>query len=258
MTAPGDGTGPRVDVVVPARNEADLLLRCLEALATAERVLHRERPSVALGIVLVVDDGGEGHGDGTLAIATAAAREQRSLVVLEARLGAVGPARALGVRTALDLAPILPAAERWIANTDADSQVDPRWLVQQADALASGADVLVGAVVPDPDDLAPDVLDRWRRAHPAGATLGHVHGANLGIRADAYLALGGFAAVPEHEDVLLVERARDTGLVVEETEELPVTTSGRFVGRTPGGYAEHLRATYAEGPVAPVEPSRIA
>jgi hypothetical protein len=120
------------------------------------------------------------------------------------------------------------------------------WLVQQADALADGAHLLVGAVVPDPDDLDPVVLARWRASHPPGATLGHVHGANLGVRADAYRALGGFDPVPEHEDVRLVARARDRGLRVDATTSLPVVTSGRFAGRTPGGYADHLRRTYGD------------
>ena len=120
------------------------------------------------------------------------------------------------------------------------------WLVQQLDALVTGAHVLVGAVVPDPDDLDAVVLARWQATHPPGATLGHVHGANLGIRADAYRALGGFDPVPEHEDVRLVARARALGLRVDATTSLPVVTSGRFAGRTPGGYAEHLRRTYGD------------
>ncbi|MGN6408866.1 MAG: glycosyltransferase, partial [Curtobacterium sp.] len=120
------------------------------------------------------------------------------------------------------------------------------WLVQQVEAHADGAHVLVGAVVPDPADLDPVVLARWTLAHPPGSTLGHVHGANLGVRGDVCLAVGGFDPVPEHEDVRLVERARVLGFDVRATTDLPVVTSGRFEGRTPGGYAEHLRQTYGD------------
>ncbi|MBK0296768.1 hypothetical protein IAE22_33135, partial [Bacillus sp. S34] len=49
-----------------------------------------------------------------------------------------------------------------------------------------------------------------------------------------------------HEDVRLVERARALGFDVRATTELPVVPSGRFDGRTPGGYAEHLRRTYGD------------
>ena len=63
-----------------------------------------------------------------------------------------------------------------------------------------------------------------------------------GVRGDSYLAAGGFAALAEHEDVLLVESLRTDPSVREvDTDECWVLTSGRFVGRSPGGYARHLR-----------------
>ncbi|MFZ7087041.1 glycosyltransferase [Curtobacterium sp. RRHDQ10] len=234
----------RIDVVVPARDEEDHVSACLVALGVAVAHLRDRRPDVAVGVTLVLDD----CADRTGALAAAAAARDPALTVLEARLGAVGPARLLGVRAALDVAGP-PVRNRWIANTDADSRVDPRWLLQQLDALERDAAVLVGAVVPDPEDLAPEVLARWLLTHPPGATLGHVHGANLGIRADVHERLGGFEPIAEHEDVRLVAAARAAGFRVEATEEFPVVTSGRFAGRTPGGYAEHLRAVYGDAAI---------
>jgi hypothetical protein len=69
-----------------------------------------------------------------------------------------------------------------------------------------------------------------------------VHGASLGIRADLYLAAGGFETVTEHEDVSLVDRCRRLGGVVVASDDAEVLTSGRTIGRTPGGYAAYLRA----------------
>jgi hypothetical protein len=43
-----------------------------------------------------------------------------------------------------------------------------------------------------------------------------------------------------------VARARALGFQVDATVDLPVVTSGRFAGRTPGGYAEHLRQRYGD------------
>jgi glycosyltransferase involved in cell wall biosynthesis len=235
----------RVDVVVPAHDEEDGIARCLLALADAVRALARAHPDVEAAVTIVLD----GCTDRTAAVlraATAADPLWRSVpldVVETERLG-VGRARAVGTSRALAIGPE-PSA-RWLAHTDADSRVDRGWLVQQVDAHDAGAHVLVGAVVPDPDDLDPVVLDRWERAHPPGSTLGHVHGANLGVRGDVSLALGGFDPVPEHEDVRLVERGRALGFDVRATTDLPVVTSGRFDGRTPGGYAEHLRRTYGD------------
>ncbi|MGU3409940.1 glycosyltransferase [Microbacterium sp. M1A1_1b] len=225
----------RIDVVVPAHDEQDRIGACLAALEVAVGRLHGERPGVEVGVTVVLD----GCSDDTAGLVA-----RHRVQVLETPHVGVGRARSLGTAQALASAPGGLHAV-WLAHTDADSRVDPGWLVQQADALSDGLHLLVGAVVPDPDDLTADVLDRWRLAHPPGAALGHVHGANLGIRADAYVAVGGFDPVREHEDVRLVERARALGLQVRATTELPVVTSGRFDGRTPGGYAEHLRRTYA-------------
>jgi len=235
----------RIDVVVPAHDEEDGIARCVDALAAAVRRLHEERPGVAVQVTIVLD----GCTDDTAARLTDATAAEPlwaavRLDVLTTRHLGVGRARATGTASALATGP--DPATRWLAHTDADSRVDEVWLVQQADAAAAGADVLVGAVVPDPDDLDPLVLARWARAHPPGATLGHVHGANLGVRGDVSLAVGGFEPVPEHEDVRLVGRARALGFDVRATTDAPVVTSGRFTGRTPGGYAEHLRRTYGD------------
>jgi hypothetical protein len=78
-----------------------------------------------------------------------------------------------------------------------------------------------------------------------GRPNGHVHGANLGVRADAYLRAGGFATLPEHEDVDLVARLRaDPRVDVRPSDAADVLTSGRTTGRTPGGYAGYLRASF--------------
>jgi GT2 family glycosyltransferase len=250
----------RIDVVVPAHDEQDRIVACLEALGTAVTTLHRERPGTRAHVTVVLD----GCTDDTAALVSSASRGGSAvwLDTLETDHVGVGRARSLGSAHALARPHSLAAQRsgateedahtdvdldrRWLAHTDADSRVAAGWLVQHRDALAAGAHVLVGAVVPDPDDLDAVVLARWRATHPPGAALGHVHGANLGIRADAYRAVGGFDPVPEHEDVRMVARARALGLRVDATTSLPVVTSGRFDGRTPGGYAEHLRRTYGD------------
>ncbi len=240
----------RLDVVVPAHDEQDRILACLEALATAVTTLRHQHPEASVHVTVVMD----GCTDDTAGLVASFAAGSSWLETLVTDHVGVGRARSLGAAHAL-ARPLPPARplpsdgdddldRRWLAHTDADSRVAAGWLVQQFDALVAGAHVLVGAVVPDPDDLDAVVLARWQATHPPGATLGHVHGANLGIRADAYRALGGFDPVTEHEDVRLVARARALGLRVDATTSLPVVTSGRFDGRTPGGYAEHLRRTY--------------
>ncbi|QZQ54470.1 glycosyltransferase [Curtobacterium sp. TC1] len=227
---------PRIDVVVPAHDEEDRIGACLGALSRAADRLGAERPEFDVAVTVVLD----GCTDGTAAVV-----ERYPVAALRTEHLGVGRARTVGTAHALRTHPAAPS-RRWLAHTDADSRVPDGWLVQQADAFTSGAHLLVGAVVPDPDDLDPVVLERWIAAHPPGAALGHVHGANLGVLAAAYLAVGGFDPVPEHEDVRLVGRAQALGLRVDATIDLPVVTSGRFAGRTPGGYAEHLRLQYGD------------
>jgi glycosyltransferase involved in cell wall biosynthesis len=239
------GTGARLHVVVPAHDEEARIAACLTALGRAVERVRASRPEVEVTVTVVLD----GCTDGTLDVVRAAG--QPWLHVLETARVGVGSARALGAAAALARTSRTDATaapgRQWLAHTDADSRVEPGWLEQQLAALDDGAHLLVGAVVPEPQDLDPAVLARWEAAHPPGATLGHVHGANLGVRADAYRTLGGFDPVPEHEDVRFVERARALGLRVDATTDLPVVTSGRFDGRTPGGYADHLRRTYGDG-----------
>ena len=65
----------------------------------------------------------------------------------------------------------------------------------------------------------------------------------------------GFAALAEHEDVLLVESLRtDPSLREVDTDECWVLTSGRFVGRSPGGYARQLRDRLQRSDEPPAEP----
>ncbi len=218
-----------VRVVVPARDEEELLPRCLAALGEAARRLRRDRPGVDVEVVVVLDrcrDGSE-----------RVARSVPGTRVLVANAGTVGRARALGAAVALRSCPE-PAARVWLATTDADSEVPPGWLVEHLDLADRGADLVVGTV--EPDDLGPDLLRRWHADHRLGPDHPHVHGANLGIRGDAYLAAGGFGPLPVDEDRELVDRVSGAGRVVVRTDRGRVRTSGRTAGRAPGGFATYL------------------
>ena len=203
-----------VAVVIPARDEADLIARCLTAIGDAR--------------VIVVADGCR---DDTAAIA-----RRHGAEVIEIDEASVGRARAIGCEAAL-----ADPGLQWIACTDADSVVPQNWLATQLQLAAAGVDAVVGTVSPDFADLTDAQCRAWCATHPAGRANGHVHGANLGIRAAAYRAVGGFAPVSEHEDNDLVARLAAAGFTVEATAAIDVMTSGRTFGRTPGCYARYLR-----------------
>jgi hypothetical protein len=73
-----------------------------------------------------------------------------------------------------------------------------------------------------------------------------VHGANLGLRANVYQQAGGFPPIPNHEDRHLIDRLRRTpGVIIEQTQQLIVTTSGRLESRCHHGFAATLTALHA-------------
>lgn len=219
----------RLGVVVPARDEARLLPRCLVALQDAATRLREERPGVSLTVLVVLDS----CTDDSLTVVS----HFCDVLVLPVRAGTVGAARQAGVRR-------LAATARpdWFAMSDADSAVPANWLVHQVDLAHAGAHLMLGTVVPDHAEISPARFGRWQERHTADDGHGHVYGANLGFSLDALEATGGFRRLAAHEDVDLAERVKATGLAWVASAATPVLTSARTVGRTPDGFATYLRA----------------
>ena len=91
-------------------------------------------------------------------------------------------------------------------------------------------------------EVARRYLHRYRSKGPGH---NHIHGANMGFRADAYWHVGGFRALATREDVELVERFEAAGLRIHRDASLSVATSDRRDGRAPAGFAHHLRGLSA-------------
>jgi glycosyltransferase involved in cell wall biosynthesis len=216
-------------VIVPARDESALIGRCLAALDAARLRALAARPALRVRTIVVADR--------CLDATAEIARGFEGVEVIEIDAATVGTARQAGADYAL-------SSERpgrsWLANTDADSEVPPGWILDQVSLASGGADVVVGTVRPRFVDLSPAEVREWAATHVAGRPNGHVHGANLGVRASAYLSVGGFQHLAEHEDVDLVGRLAGAGFRIAASDRGEVLTSGRRVGRTPGGYAAYL------------------
>ena len=212
----------RIGVVIPARDEAELIARCLDSVRAA-----CEASDVETTVIVVAD----ACRDATAAIAETV----DGVIVQRAEAANVGIARASGAQLAL------AHGCTWLAFTDADSVVPRQWITTHARAAEAGIDVLVGTVRPDFRELAGAQIEHWLATHHRGRPNGHVHGANLGMSARAYAAAGGFAPLIEHEDVDLVDRLRAQGAQLVPSDEAEVMTSARLIGRTVGGYAGHLR-----------------
>ena len=220
-------------VVVPAHDEAELLPACLAALRSAAGVA-----GVPVRLLVVAD----ACTDATAAVAAAAGAE-----VIPIRARNVGAARAAGLARLLRTEDTDPAA-MWLATTDADTVVPPGWLRRQLGYAGQGWDVVLGTVAVTDwaghPPHAPAVFEA-RYAFGAGPHP-HVHGANLGIRASAYLAAGGFRPLRTAEDHALLAAATEAGCQVLQAADITVETSARRQARAPRGFSHALRALAAE------------
>lgn len=213
-------------MVVPARNEEDLIGACLASLQHAA-----DQVSVPVTVTVVLDD---------CADATAV-RIPSWVRTVEVCHRSAGAARRSG---------FLVAPRRrgvWYATTDADSLVPPTWFEGMLTSAWAGHDVRAGTiVVTDWTDLDPRVRARHAADYRQTAGHRHIHGANLALSAAAYHGVGGFRDLAEHEDVDLVTRCQAAGWTVDWSATTPVSTSARANNRVPAGFGGHL-TRLAEG-----------
>ena len=231
-----------VAVVIPAHDEEELIGRCLASVTRALARAREREPDLRTTAVVVLDACADG---------TAEQARHWPVETLEIAARSVGTARRLGVAHALSLVDA-PPTDTWIAMTDADTVVPPEWVTHQLDLMDAGLDLILGTVRPDFADLSARHAAYWCATHHRGRPPGNVHGANLGVRADAYARAGGVPDLREHEDVALVRALRSLGGREIASDVHEVETSGRFRGRTPGGYAAFLRRVHACIDAAPV------
>lgn len=224
-----------VAVLIPARNEEVLLGRCLESVIRAINALP---VTIRATIVLVSDC----STDRTAEIGYRLIGEHG--IVLLTGSGTVGTARALAASYAIAQT-TEPRSNVWLANTDADCVVPSSWLSDQIAFAAAGIEAVAGIISVDNfDEHGPEVPARFHTSYTihADGTHPHIHGANLGVRADRYLEVGGWADLKTGEDHDLWGRLRRTGVRLLSSAQLQVVTSGRRVGRAPSGFTGALAA----------------
>jgi glycosyltransferase involved in cell wall biosynthesis len=226
----------RAVVVIPAHNEAGHLPSSVKAVLTAAACLP-----LPVTVIVVLD----GCDDGSAALAGQFGSDVR-FVAIDARN--VGAARAAGFSYARTLCEqvALDDPRIWYATTDADSVVDPDWLLRQTGA---DTDMVLGVVrITTWREFPAAAARRYLAAYRSKTRRdghGHVHGANMGFRADSYWRVGGFATLASGEDVDLVARFESAGLRIVRDAQLSVVTSRRQLGRAPDGFAAHLRSLRA-------------
>ncbi|MDP9902372.1 glycosyltransferase [Variovorax ginsengisoli] len=219
-----------IGIVIPAHNEEELIENCV---AHARACVHRQGLSgEPVEVVVVVDAC-------TDATAVLAAKAGALTLLVDARN--VGVARAAGAEF------MLARGARWLAFTDADTLVSPDWLTDQ---LALDADAVCGTV--EVSDWSPhaehaQLLSRhFAETYRDADDHRHVHGANLGISAVAYLRAGGFQPLACSEDVDLIASLERIGANIRWSARPRVCTSARRVARASGGFADALLHAIAQ------------
>ncbi|RTL67803.1 MAG: glycosyltransferase [Pseudonocardiaceae bacterium] len=230
-----------VAVVVPAHDEQALIGPCLDALAAAADVVP---DGCAVAVTVVLDR----CTDGTATVVRDTVRRRfrpgTVATVVTASARTVGELRTLGLDDALRRLGDVPADRVWLLSTDADTRVPPAWIRDHLRFADAGADAVAGVVDLDGlHELPADVQCRYTAIVDAGTTAhGHTHAyaANLGVRADAFVAAGGFPVVAAGEEHALLAVLRAAGRRIATPVDVRVRTSARTRGRAEGGLADLL------------------
>jgi glycosyltransferase involved in cell wall biosynthesis len=146
-----------VAVVIPARDEAALLPRCLASvLAAADHARHAADVLVVVLADRCVDE--------TAAVAAQALAGTWASVV-HTMAGNVGQARQLGCAAVRSICRSVPSDRLWIAMTDADTTVPTDWIVRQLAIAANGWDAVTGTIE----------IDDWSERSPTVARARGLH-----------------------------------------------------------------------------------
>jgi hypothetical protein len=258
-----------VGVVIPARDEEERIAACLasvrRALAAAPGViaavavvLDRCTDSTPARVAALLADWPEAAAltsadDGELPPSGRRSPTAWVLALPTAhRPGSgVGALRHQGVRHVLNRLAAHPPDATWLLSTDADTTVPADWVHAHLRLAACGVDAVAGlADLAGADHLSMDALLRYQEIIDRGLhgeSHHHVYGANLGVRADAYVAVGGFPPDGVGEDHALWRRLRAAGYVLAQPVGIRVRTSARLRGRADDGLAGLLRALHQGG-----------
>jgi glycosyltransferase involved in cell wall biosynthesis len=186
-----DTSTPRLSVIVPCRGHARELRRCLDSLSVQECPESFE--------IIVVDSAA----DAEVAEVVAAFPSVRLLRSREGLLP--GPARNLGARH---------ARGTLLLFVDADCSCEPGWLAAGVAALQDEVRMVGGPVLDGQPWHPLAAADNFLQfadlsARRQRGPIRLIPSCNMGIRSRDFAELGGFAAMPAGEDVLLSTAASE-------------------------------------------------
>ena len=248
-------------VVIPARNEAERIIGCLEALRCQWSPAGR---SLTGDFVTVLVVNGTTDATATQALHWHAAHPQFPLLLVDVDFPAagahVGAARGLGLDLGVALLRAWGTGPGLLFSTDADSRLESTAIARARLGIERGADAL-GAFIrthePDTSQIGA-VINAYRRLSsrlrqrycpcPLGTVDPHgdFGGAGFVVTVDAYSRAGGLPRTRWDEDAGMRRRLLASGAVVAYPRDLVVYTSTRHDGRAEWGMAQQLAVWEAD------------
>lgn len=250
-------------VVLPAKNEEELLPSALQALAEQKTLTGAPLPQDCYEILLLINN----STDKSTQVARSFQRLYPSLRlhVMERELPAsqahIGHVRRLLMDEACVRLERLDATNGLILSTDSDSRVAPNWICRNLEEAGKGADAVGGRIVVLPCEQAsldpaaqasyrydhlyarlvswmedrcdPEPHDPWPRHH-------HHFGASFAITPQAYKAAGRLPPRRFLEDLAFYDALVRRDIRIRHANTVRVFTSGRVNGRTRFGLSRQL------------------
>ena len=253
--------GTRFVVAIPARNEAENIVRTLRALAGQTDGAGHSLPASAFEVLLLANN----CTDDTARVARDFARAHSHLPLHVAEVSLppedahAGGARRLVMECAAERFCQIDKPCGMVCATDADTRPAPDWLHAIGQEAALGADAVCGRILVERDVHQADPARRFHVQDTVYRLLlaeleGHVDpppgdplprhfqhfGASFAISAQALFAVGGVPNVPALEDMALFLALEREGMRVRHAPGVRVETSARRCGRTALGLSTQL------------------
>jgi cellulose synthase/poly-beta-1,6-N-acetylglucosamine synthase-like glycosyltransferase len=243
----------KVAIAVPAHNEAEHIGACVNALLSQA---CNGAPINRLSVHILANN----CADETAAIVRTRFPRHPTVhlreIALPPPVAHAGWARRLAMEAATES---LRLPTDLILSTDADTIVTPDWLTRMLDHFDRGFDAVAGRPIMRSAELSGlaaeqrarlqavgkyQALVAYLRRRRTGDDAAHHNcesGASIALTLASYRAIGGCPAVPLGEDRALFAAVRRAGGRVCHAGDVKVYTSGRLVGRAPGGTADTIR-----------------
>lgn len=254
-----------IAIAIPAKNEQEHILACLDAIDRAAAWIEG-----TVTIVVLAND----CTDRTVALLESWEGYHAALAWSAVSLLPGAQHAGWARRLALDAAAAVLTDDRdLLLSTDADTNVAPDWIARTIAHFAAGNDAVAGRALTTRLDRAAlgrsarrrlDQLGRYYTAvdylRAAGEPTDHDSwprhfyegGASIAVSLELYRRIGGAPTPPVAEDRALFDRIRDHGGRIRHPLDVRVFTSCRTAGRAPGGMADAVARWVDQPETAPL------